>query len=195
MNKAHKLPFKNHFEPVLSTPECVHMDIVGPINPPSMSGKQYFLMIVDQASSFKIVKFLQKKSDVFKRFQLTKNAMENSKDKKLKKLISDRGGEFLKKNIKKLLEECGFIHIMAPPETPRHNGFSERANHTILKKACCLLGRSNIPAQFWANTVNTVVFLSKLLPEALKDGQPPNSPERLSRLKHFGCREIGYNLS
>ncbi|MBW0577620.1 hypothetical protein O181_117335 [Austropuccinia psidii MF-1] len=38
-NKSHKLPFQNHFKPALSTLDCVHMDIVGPINPPSMSGK------------------------------------------------------------------------------------------------------------------------------------------------------------
>ncbi|MBW0533402.1 hypothetical protein O181_073117, partial [Austropuccinia psidii MF-1] len=32
-NKAHKQPFKNHFEPAFSTLDCVHMDVVGPINP------------------------------------------------------------------------------------------------------------------------------------------------------------------
>ncbi|MBW0523329.1 hypothetical protein O181_063044 [Austropuccinia psidii MF-1] len=67
-NKSHKLPFQSHFEPDLLTLHCVHMDVVGPINPPSMSGKQYLLTIVYQESSFKSVKFLQKKSDVFEQF-------------------------------------------------------------------------------------------------------------------------------
>ncbi|MBW0526096.1 hypothetical protein O181_065811 [Austropuccinia psidii MF-1] len=109
MYKAHKLPFQDQFEPAISTLDCVHMEFV---------------------------KFLQKKSDAFKKLQLTKNAMENSQDKKLKKLISDRGGEFLNNNFKKLSEECGFVHIMAPPETPQHNRFAERVNRTILEKAC-----------------------------------------------------------
>ncbi|MBW0525843.1 hypothetical protein O181_065558 [Austropuccinia psidii MF-1] len=175
------------------------MDIVGPINPPSMSGKQYFLTIVDQVLSLKIIKFMQKKSDVFEQFQLTKNAMENSQDKKLKKLISDRGGEFLNNNFKKLLDGCGFINIMDSPETPRHNRFAERANCTIIKKACCLLEKSNLPAQFWAYSVNTVVFLSNLMQTAMRDGWSPNSlwtnsPARLSKLKTFGCRAIVYNI-
>ncbi|MBW0494469.1 hypothetical protein O181_034184 [Austropuccinia psidii MF-1] len=200
MYKAHKLPFRDQFEPAISTLDCVHMDVVGPINPPLMSGKRYFLTIVDQASSFKFVEFLQKKSDTFEQFQLTKNAMGNSQDKKLKKLISDRGVEFLNNNFKKLSEECGFVHIMAPPETPQHNGFTERANRTILEKARCLLGKSNLPAQFWADAVNTTVFLSNLTPTTSRTGQSPNSlwsnsPARLSRLKTFGFRAIVYNLT
>ncbi|MBW0533980.1 hypothetical protein O181_073695 [Austropuccinia psidii MF-1] len=124
------------------------MDVVGPINPPLVSGKHYFLTIVDQSSSYKIVKFLQKKPKVFEQFQATKIAMENTQDKKLKKLVSERGGEFLNNDFKKLSNKCGFIHIFSPPEMPQHNAFAERANQTILQKARCLLGGSNIPANF-----------------------------------------------
>ncbi|MBW0508725.1 hypothetical protein O181_048440 [Austropuccinia psidii MF-1] len=175
MYKAHKIPFQYHFEPAISTLDHVHIDVVGPINPPLTSGKQYFLTIVDQESSFKIVKFMQKKSDAFEQFQLTKNAMENSQDKKLKRLISDRGGEFLNNSVKKLSEECGFIHNMAPPETPQHNRFSERENHTIFEKDFCLLGKSNLPAQFRANYVNTAVFFSNLMPTPSGNDWSPNS--------------------
>ncbi|MBW0470524.1 hypothetical protein O181_010239 [Austropuccinia psidii MF-1] len=141
----------------------------------------------------------RKKTDVSEQFQLTKNPMENSQDKKLKKLISDRGGEFLNNNFKKILEECGFIHIMAPAETPQHNRFAESPNCTIIKKDCFLLAKSNLPAQFWANAVNTAVFLSNLIPTAMRDGWSPNflwtnSPERFSKLKNFGCRAMVYNL-
>ncbi|MBW0542224.1 hypothetical protein O181_081939 [Austropuccinia psidii MF-1] len=88
---------------------------------------------------------------------------------------------------------------MAPSEMPQHQEFAERANCTILKKACCLLGRSSLPAKFCANALNTAVFLSNLFPTALRGGQSPNSlwtnsPARLSRLKMFGCRPIFHNL-
>ncbi|MBW0502747.1 hypothetical protein O181_042462 [Austropuccinia psidii MF-1] len=199
-NKSHKLPFKSHFEPALLTLDCVHMDVVGPINPPTMSGKQYFLTIVHQALSFKIVKFLQKKSDIFEQFRGTKITMENSQDRKLKKLFSDRGGELLNNDFKKLSERCGFIHIMSPPEMPQHNAFAERANHTILKKSPCLLAGSNLPAQFWADAVNTPVIVSNLLPTASRDWKSPiaiwrRTPEKLSRLRTFGCRAIVHRPS
>ncbi|MBW0545952.1 hypothetical protein O181_085667, partial [Austropuccinia psidii MF-1] len=199
-NKAHKKPFNNHFEPAFSTLDCVHMDVVGPINPASVSGKRYFLTIVDQSSSFKIVKFLQKKSEVFENFQAVKITMENTQEKKLKKLVSDRGGEFLNNNFKELLNKCGFTHIFAPPETPQHNAFAERANQTILEKARCLLGKSNLPANFWADAVNTAVLLSNLSPTASRGNLSPHflwtgTPAKLSRLRTFGCRAVVYNLS
>ncbi|MBW0485365.1 hypothetical protein O181_025080 [Austropuccinia psidii MF-1] len=199
-NKAHKKPVKNHFDPALSTLDCVHMDVVGPINPPSVSAKCYFLTIVDQSLSFKIVKFLQKKSEVFEKFQATKSSMENRKEKKLQKLVSDRGGEFLNKSFKELSNRCGFIHIFAPPETPQHNAFAERANQKILEKAHCLLGSSNLPATFLADSVNTAVLLSNLSLTASRGNLSPhflwtNTPVKILRLRAFSCREVVYNLS
>ncbi|MBW0507746.1 hypothetical protein O181_047461 [Austropuccinia psidii MF-1] len=55
INKMHLIPFTDQFEPVSHPLDCVHIDLVGPINPPSVSGFQYFLTIVDQATSYKII--------------------------------------------------------------------------------------------------------------------------------------------
>ncbi|MBW0511207.1 hypothetical protein O181_050922 [Austropuccinia psidii MF-1] len=38
LNKAHRLPFKDHFEPAQLPLDCIHIDLVGPISPPSISG-------------------------------------------------------------------------------------------------------------------------------------------------------------
>ncbi|MBW0498750.1 hypothetical protein O181_038465 [Austropuccinia psidii MF-1] len=51
LNKAHHLPFKDHIEPAHLPLDCVHIDLVGPISPPSISGFKYILTIVDQATS------------------------------------------------------------------------------------------------------------------------------------------------
>ncbi|MBW0577268.1 hypothetical protein O181_116983 [Austropuccinia psidii MF-1] len=134
LNKAHKLPFNHHFEPVSKPLDCAHIDVVGPISPPSVSGNQYFLTIVDQATSFKMVRLLKHKSEAFKQFVIVKTYMENLHDRTLKKLVSDRGGEFLNKDFHSLAELKGFVHVFSPPETPQHNGYSESANWTILEK-------------------------------------------------------------
>ncbi|MBW0523806.1 hypothetical protein O181_063521 [Austropuccinia psidii MF-1] len=68
------------------------------------------------------------KLDAFSQFLLIKKGMENHHDRTLKKLVSDRGGEFLNVNFNDLSRDCGFKHVFAPPETPQHNGFAERAN-------------------------------------------------------------------
>ncbi|MBW0560818.1 hypothetical protein O181_100533 [Austropuccinia psidii MF-1] len=46
LNKIHRLPFKDHFEPADLPLDCVHVDLVGPISPPSIFGFRYFLTIV-----------------------------------------------------------------------------------------------------------------------------------------------------
>ncbi|MBW0534203.1 hypothetical protein O181_073918 [Austropuccinia psidii MF-1] len=65
LNKAHKQPFSKSFEEARNPLDCIHLNVVGPIHPISISGFQYFPKIVDQATSFKIVKFLKKKSNGF----------------------------------------------------------------------------------------------------------------------------------
>ncbi|MBW0521629.1 hypothetical protein O181_061344 [Austropuccinia psidii MF-1] len=65
LNKMHILLLKDHFGDVSQPLDCVHLDLVSPISPASMSGFHYFLTIVDQATSFKIVRLLKIKSDAF----------------------------------------------------------------------------------------------------------------------------------
>ncbi|MBW0508785.1 hypothetical protein O181_048500 [Austropuccinia psidii MF-1] len=135
LNKAHKQPFNEKFEDSLSPLDCVHIDLVGPIHPPSISRSQYFLSITNQATLYKITKFLERKSEAFEEFLMAKTFLENQKDQKLKKLVSDQGGEFLRKKFELLARAHGFIHRFSSPETPQHNGFTERSNRTILDKA------------------------------------------------------------
>ncbi|MBW0469479.1 hypothetical protein O181_009194 [Austropuccinia psidii MF-1] len=92
LNKAHRLPFGDHFEPAHLPFDCFHIDLVGLISPPSISGYQYFLTIVDQATSFKIVRFLKNKSDAFHQFTITKTLMETQHNGTQKASLRRRGG-------------------------------------------------------------------------------------------------------
>ncbi|MBW0504170.1 hypothetical protein O181_043885 [Austropuccinia psidii MF-1] len=174
VNKSHKQSLNNHFEPGLNVLDCIHMDVVGPVTPPLVSRNQYFLTIVDQASSFKM-------------------------NKTLKCLVTGRGGEFVNHNFRKLADDCGYVHIMAPPETPQHNGFAERANRTILEKSRCLMSQANLPKHYWAEAVSTAVLLSNLSPTASRKNQSPhflwtNTLPKLKQLRIFACRAVIHNL-
>ncbi|MBW0514704.1 hypothetical protein O181_054419 [Austropuccinia psidii MF-1] len=194
-NKAHALPFIHQFDPVSQPLDCVHIDLVRPVSPMSVSGCRYFLTIVDQATSFKIVKFLKNKSDAFDQFVIAKKAMENLHDQSLKRLVSDRGGEFMNSQFTKLTESQGFTHIFSPAETPQHNGFAERSNHTILEKAQCLLSSSNLPNPYWAEAINTSTFLCNIVPTPSRHNLSPyvlwkGLPSRVKRLQTFGYRKV-----
>ncbi|MBW0511095.1 hypothetical protein O181_050810 [Austropuccinia psidii MF-1] len=90
--------------------------------------------------------------------------MEKKHDRTIKKLVSDRGGEFLNSQFKELADSSGFQHIFSPSYTPQHNGFAERANWTIPEKAECLPNSSNLPKPYWDEAINTATILSNLIP-------------------------------
>ncbi|MBW0564234.1 hypothetical protein O181_103949 [Austropuccinia psidii MF-1] len=192
INKAHRQPFNQSFDAAIKPLDFIHLDLVGPIVPASVSGFHYILTIVDQSTSFKIVKFLKNKSDAFSQFSIVKIFMENQQDQKIKRSVSDRGGKFLNKHFKNLAEVCGITHILSPAETPQHNGYAERANRTILEKTRCLLGSANLPDYYWAEAVSTATLLSNLIPTPLRMTKSPyllwtNQYPRVKRLRTFGC--------
>ena len=83
-SKMTLLPFSGHFSPVPSPLFCLHMDLVGPITPASVSGFKYFLTVVDQYSSFKIVCFLKAKSNAMDAVKELLNLVENSHNAKVR---------------------------------------------------------------------------------------------------------------
>ncbi|MBW0462470.1 hypothetical protein O181_002185 [Austropuccinia psidii MF-1] len=188
-------PFKSHFDKVEKSLDCLHLDLVGPISPPSVSGHCYFLTVVDQYTSFKFVKFLKNKLDALHEFMVIKNLVENVQDRKIKKIISDRGGEFVNAEFQKLANENGFIHVTSPPNTPQLNGFAERADRTILEKARCLLLGANLPNQYWAEAVSHATFLTNLIPTPSRNNLLPfhlwtgNAP-KVKRIRTFGCKVV-----
>ncbi|MBW0495495.1 hypothetical protein O181_035210 [Austropuccinia psidii MF-1] len=191
LGKLVLLPFLSSFEKVNQPLECMHIDLVGPITPESNSGFLYFLTIVDQFTSFKLVRFLKKKT--FKEFVEWKTFSENFHSLKIKNHVSDKGGEFENKSFSTLAPPCSFVHLLAPTSTPEHNGFAECANRTILDKARCLLLTSSLPRSYLAEAVNTASFLSNIAPTPSRDNLSPYSmwsskPSCIKRLKTFGCK-------
>ncbi|MBW0492775.1 hypothetical protein O181_032490 [Austropuccinia psidii MF-1] len=195
LNKIHQLPFKDQFEHISHPLHFVHIDLVGPISPPSIAGSLYFLTIVDQFTSFKLTRMMKHKSEAFDCFIVSKKLMETQHNRRIKKLILDRGGEFLNDWFKHLASSCGFTHTFSPPYTPKHNGFAERANCTLLDKAKCLLNGSGLPKCFWAEAVNTATLLCNLIPTPLRHNNSPyvlwtgKSP-RIKKLCIFGCQAV-----
>ncbi|MBW0551268.1 hypothetical protein O181_090983 [Austropuccinia psidii MF-1] len=190
LNKAHQLPFKDHFEPAHLPLDCVHIDLVGPISPPSISGCKYILTIVDQATSFKIVWFLKNKSDAFHHFTLSKKLMETQHNCSLKKMVSDRGGEVLDSHFQQLANECGFVHSFSPAYTPKHNGFAERANRTILEKTRCMLNATKLTHSYWSEAVSTASLLLNYVPTPSRHTLWTSLPPRIKKLRVFGCQAI-----
>jgi hypothetical protein len=191
-SKMTLLPFSSHFSSALFPLHRLHLDLVGPVNPSSVSGFRYFMTCVDQFSSFKFVCFLKSKADALDKFKKLLDMVENKQGTTVKEVVSDRGGKFVNQAFKAFTSARGIKHVLAPPYTPEHNGFAERANCTVIKKARCILMTSKLPRSYWAEAVNTAAFVSNMLPTASCGNVSPyelwtKSPPPMSRLRTFGC--------
>ena len=58
--------------------------------------------------------------------------MENHRNKKIKFLRSDRGGEYLSYEFGLHLKQCGIVSQLTPSGAPQRNGVSDRHNRTLL---------------------------------------------------------------
>lgn len=92
-------------------------------------------------------------------FKVFEAMVETQKDKKIKILRSDNGGEFCSHNFESYLKQHGIIHQTTNPYTPQQNGTSERMNRTIVKKSRCLLYDANLEKKCWAEAVNVAIYI------------------------------------
>jgi transposase InsO family protein len=128
MCKGTKKPFKGKFTSTSLVLEAVHLDLVGPFQTRLEGGAQYFLTIVNQHSGFKSVKMLQHKSETLTKFEDWVAWAENQTSQRLKKIISDNGGEFKNLFFEDFCRRRGISQQFSPAYTPENNGMSERSN-------------------------------------------------------------------
>ncbi|KAL4387188.1 hypothetical protein GQ457_09G029600 [Hibiscus cannabinus] len=117
---------------------------------------------------------------------------ENQSGKKIKTLRSDNGSEYTSRQFASYLKKLGIHHQLTVVYTPQQNGVSERKNMTVLNMARCLLFEKKIPKGFWAEAVNTSVYLLNRLPTKALEGKTPfeawfDATPSIGHLRVFGC--------
>jgi hypothetical protein len=81
------------------------------------------------------------------------------------------------------------------PRTPQENGVSERMNKTIMERARSMRLHAGLPLQFWADGVETDVYLINKGNSSSLDGGIPKEAwagkkVNYSFFKTFGCEEF-----
>ncbi|GJT23088.1 retrovirus-related pol polyprotein from transposon TNT 1-94 [Tanacetum coccineum] len=152
---THKLKTINTITEVLHT---LHMDLCGPLRVPSINGKKYILVIVDDYSRFTWVKFLRSKDEtpvfvinLLKQLQVGLN-------KTVRFVRTDKGTEFVNKNLTDFYESVGITYEKTVPRTPQQNGIVERRNRTLVEAARTMLIFSKAPLFLWAEAVATACY-------------------------------------
>ncbi|KAL4342226.1 hypothetical protein GQ457_08G033870 [Hibiscus cannabinus] len=128
-------------------------------------------------------------NEAFQMFLKYKAEVENQLNKKIKRVRSDRGGEYITFN--DYSEKEGIIHELTPPYSPESNGVAERKNITLKEVMNCMLISSNAHENLWGEAILSACHLQNRIPYK-KTGKTPYelwkgySPN-LKYLKVWGC--------
>ncbi|KAJ0037399.1 hypothetical protein Pint_22518 [Pistacia integerrima] len=93
--------------------------------------KKFYITFIDDYSRFTRVYLLRSKDEAIKMFLTYKNEVENQLNKKIKRLRTDRGGEYESNNFDSICRDHGIVHDTTPPCSPQSNGVAERKNRTL----------------------------------------------------------------
>ena len=117
---------------------------------------------------------------------------ENQSGKKVKKLRSDNGGEYVNNEMGAWLKNHGVEHQKIPKESPQSNGVAERMNRTLQDRARSMLHGSGLGGGFWVEAISAASYirnrglvagLSKT-PDELWSGTVPT----IKHLKAYGSK-------
>ncbi|CAH9132817.1 unnamed protein product [Cuscuta epithymum] len=169
------------------------MDLFGPVETPSVGGKRYTLVMVDDYSRYTWTVFLTKKNETLQKLPSLLKQLQTEKNMKVRTIRSDRGTEFVNKVIRDFCDQNGTFHQLSAARTPQQNGVAERRNRTLKEAARTMIAESGLPIRYWAEAINTACYTQnrsmihknhQKTPYELWKGRKPN----ISYFHVFGCK-------
>jgi len=151
-----------------------------------------FVSFIDDYSCLATVYLINKKTEVPGCFKHYLDSMPI--DRKCRFLQSDQGGEYISKEMKRLLQERAIYQETVSSHTSQHNGVAERFNRTIMGMVRCLLEDSGLPKSLWGEALKTSVIINNQLPTSANNGDAPlkrwndGSARSVFEIHKFGCK-------
>ena len=144
--------------------------------------------------------FLRQKSasEVLEIFKSYKVLVEKHSGKSILRFRCDNGrGECDNRLFQDYLDCHGITYEPSAPYTQHQNGVSERMITTVMERARTILLESQLEDCFWAEAINTSVYLHNRSPTRALNGTTPyeawhGSKPPLEHLRRFGCDAYVY---
>ena len=113
-----KTPFSGTMEQASGLLEIIHTDVCGPMSVDARGRYRYFLSFTDDLSRYEYIYLMKHKSETFEKFKEFQSEVENHRNKKIKFLRSDRGGDYLSYEFGLHIKQCGIVSQLMPHGTP-----------------------------------------------------------------------------
>ena len=152
--------------------ELVHSDVCGPLQVRSWYGRWYIVSFIDDFSSMVRSYAIRSKDQVTVCFQKFIDWLKRETGKSIKRIRSDRGGEYVGSEFQKLLTKEGISQQLTVGYAPPQNCKAERWNRTLVDGIRTVLIDSGLPLSFWEDAMEYVVFTRNRSPTASKKKVP-----------------------
>jgi transposase InsO family protein len=86
-------------------------------------------------------------------FKIYKAEVENQLEKNIKRLRTDRRGEYFSNNFFEFCAEHGIIHEKTPLCSPQSNGIAERKNRTLTELVNAILETAGLSREWWGEAI------------------------------------------
>jgi hypothetical protein len=120
--KQQRKPFKSMEETSLAPLDLIHSDLCEMNGILTRAGKKYFISFIDDATRYCQLYLVKMKDESLNCFKIYKAEVENQLERKIKRVRSDRGGEYLSNDFGEYCAEHGIIHETTAPYSPQSNG-------------------------------------------------------------------------
>ncbi|TFY50793.1 hypothetical protein EVG20_g11324 [Dentipellis fragilis] len=171
----------------------VHTDVWGPAPKATLGARRYYVTFTDDATRYTHLYLLRTKDQAFEAYCKYEAWCATNKDRKIKVLHSDRGGEYLSKEFSAHLKAAGTRRKLTVHDTPEENGIAERINRTIPERARAMLHASGLPKFLWGEAMKHSTFLKNRTSTRALEGKTPyealnRQKPNLRGLHEWGCR-------
>ncbi|WVZ57985.1 hypothetical protein U9M48_008307 [Paspalum notatum var. saurae] len=172
--KPHKAAETRNLAPL----ELVHSDLCEMNGVLTKGGKKYFMTLIDDSTGFCYVYLLKTKDEALSYFKIYKAKVENQLERKVKRLRSDRGGEYFSNEFDLFCEEHGIIHERTSPYSPQSNGVAKRKNRTLTEMVNAMLETSGLSNEWWGEAILTACHVLNRVPFKNKEKTPFEEREK-----------------
>ena len=152
--------------------ELIHSDLCEMNGVLTKGGKKYFMTLIDDSTRYCYMYLLKSKDEALNYFKIYKAEAENQLDRKIKRLRSDRGGEYFSNEFDLFCAEHGIIHERTPPYSPQSNGVAERKNRTLTDLVNAMLDTSGLSKAWWGEALLTACHVLNRVPIKTKTVSP-----------------------
>jgi transposase InsO family protein len=105
-------------------------------------------------------------------FKTYKAKAENQLERKIKRLWSDRGGEYFSNAFDEFCVEHGIVHERTSPYSPQSNEIAERKNRTLTELVNAMLDTAELSKEWWGQAILIACHVLNKVPMKDKEITP-----------------------